>query len=425
MGSYKTKITITDFGPYITELILYADVQVSQNDISAEDFVVYTERKDKKTGKIVQAKNYFWVDTPGQPAKGFRDVVRVYPCDSEGNPCHRGNWIALEMGTDALGKIIEGMSYTENDYKVTYVKSSGILKSGYTFTQNSGCVCPQLKGWKNHQSQTGRFQLRYGFYTPSSEISCPLPLIVWLHGAGEGGTETEIAYTGNKAVEFSSEKIQQYFGGQAWVLVPQCPTVWMDDGKEQLGQSNISIYTSSLKDCIDEFVNEHSGMVDMSRIYLGGCSNGGFMTLRMAVDYPGFFAAVFPVCEAFYQENITETVVNRLKNTPCWFVHCKGDTLVDPEKTSVPLYLKLCSSGASNVHFTYVESMDSQVSAFWKNVQLPPHIFDHGVWVDVYNDKCRTDFDGSPVICQGHEVSLLEWLGYQKLDCSDVYEFGR
>ena len=48
---------------------------------------------------------------------------------------------------------------------------------------------------------------------------------------------------------------------------------------------------------IDEFIDLHPD-IDRDRVYIGGCSNGGFMTMRMLLSYPDFFAAAYPVCEA-------------------------------------------------------------------------------------------------------------------------------
>lgn len=55
------------------------------------------------------------------------------------------------------------------------------------------------------------------------------PLVVYLHGAGEGKGATQgegatRAYTGNRVTALSQKQIQRYFGGFAWVLVPQSPT---------------------------------------------------------------------------------------------------------------------------------------------------------------------------------------------------------
>ena len=45
--------------------------------------------------------------------------------------------------------------------------------------------------------------------------------------------------------------------------------------------------------------------IDTNRIYLGGDSNGGFMTMKMLIRNPGRYAAAFPVCEALDDSAIT------------------------------------------------------------------------------------------------------------------------
>lgn len=68
----------------------------------------------------------------------------------------------------------------------------------------------------------------------------------------------------------------------------------MDNGVEQLGRSNQSIYSPVLKALIDEFVAEHADRIDTDRIVVAGLSNGGFMTLRLCADYPDSLPRAFP-----------------------------------------------------------------------------------------------------------------------------------
>lgn len=125
----------------------------------------------------------------------------------------------------------------------------------------------------------------------------------------------------------------------------------MDNGVEQLGHSNQSIYSPVLKALIDEFVAEHADRIDTDRIVVAGLSNGGFMTLRLCADYPDFFAAGLPCCAPWY--NATDEDVAALAKTPLWFTHSKGDELVHPQQTVLPLFARLRDAGA-NVHLTYL-----------------------------------------------------------------------
>ena len=88
---------------------------------------------------------------------------------------------------------------------------------------------------------------------------------------------------------------------------------------------------------------------------IGGCSNGGFMTMRMVIDFPDFFAAAYPVCEALYDETISDVDIGKIAHMPIWFTHAACDTIVPPEETAVPTYKRLKAAGAENVHFSYYD----------------------------------------------------------------------
>ena len=415
MYTYKTFTTITDMGPYVTKLIIQLPDGIGISQLHPETLEVYVERKSKVTGDLIYTKNFLKPDEEPYPSQGYQKVTKIYPCDSDGLWCDNGNHAALELESSMLGKRTEGTmlssAYVINDYKITLSNlSSQNHPSSVIFDTCLGDICPQLKGWANSEHTTGELKLNYGYFTPEN-LSDKYPLVIWLHGAGEGGTDPKIAYTGNKVVHLSSPEIQKKLGGKAWILVPQCPTVWMDDGIEQLGHSNISIYTKPLKECIDEFIRQHCGYIDTDKIFIGGCSNGGFMTVRMIIDYPGFFAAAFPACEAFYEENITDTMISQLKALPIWFIHDKDDELVNPAQTSLPLYHKLINAGAENIHFTYYDRSNNIFKEYGNKFKFPPETFKHAVWVNVYNDDCFTDIDGHLAMDNGKPVTLWTWLG--------------
>lgn len=112
---------------------------------------------------------------------------------------------------------------------------------------------------------------------------------------GEGGTDPSIDLLANKVTVLADVPFQKCMN-QAYVLVPQCPTMWMDDGKgEYKSDTKDSIYTKSLFELIDSYVKENRD-IDTNRIYIGGCSNGGYMTMEMLLHYPHYFAAAFPIC---------------------------------------------------------------------------------------------------------------------------------
>ena len=87
------------------------------------------------------------------------------------------------------------------------------------------------------------------------------------------------------------------------------------------------MYVGKLKATIDEFLDAHPE-IDRDRVYIGGCSNGGVMTMRMVIDFPDFFAAAYPVCEALYDETISDVDIGKIAHMPIWFTHAACDTIV-------------------------------------------------------------------------------------------------
>ncbi|EFB77563.1 prolyl oligopeptidase family serine peptidase [Subdoligranulum variabile] len=417
MANYKTVTRMTDTGPYIEKLILDLGREAGANDLSPAGFHVHVTRYEKD-GTILMRKERG--ADKALPSLGTVTVRVAYPCDAEGRRLLSGCFAALELEEERLNKRIEGSvlasRYIRNAYRVTQIRDlppreeGGVALSGLVFDTCTEDLCPALEGWTN-----GENTLRYGAYTPAQANGGEkLPLLVWLHGAGEGGDDPLVAYTGNRVTALSSPEVQTKLGGAAWILVPQCPTVWMDDGREQLSHVNQSIYVKPLKACIDAFVEQHADSIDRDRIWVAGVSNGGFMTIRMLADYPGFFAAAAPGCEAFFEENLTDSVLDAVQQTPLWLTHAKGDELVDPTQTSLPLYRRLKDRGMENLHMTYWDEVVDPTGRYREADGRPRSYFRHGVWILMLDDACRTDLDGSRVLCDGVPVTLWEWMGKQR-----------
>lgn len=416
--SYMTVTEVTDYGPYVTKIILPISEPVKSEAVSKETFNVYVERRSKKTGEVLQLRTD-WTSEELHPSKGYCRVTEAYTSDAEGNKSELGSHITLELEIEAIDRLNSEVAFLEHnvyvfcDFRVTQVKelpTDHDSISGLVFDHFSGGKMEQVNGWVNSQSSYTDMPMRFGYYTPTMS-SGKRPLIIWLHGAGEGGYDTAIAYTGNNVVNLSSEKVQSLFGG-AYVLAPQVPTMWMDDGSGEYTQSGNSMYVNALKALIDEFVESHSD-IDTNRIYIGGCSNGGFMTMRMIIDYPGFFAAAYPVCEALYDKVITNQDIEAIKNTPIWFTHAKNDTVVKPENTVIPTYERLIKAGAPNVHFSFFDKVVDTSGIFKDAEGNPFEFFGHGSWIYMLKDECLFDYDGTSVKEDGSKVTLLQWLALQ------------
>jgi len=112
-----------------------------------------------------------------------------------------------------------------------------------------------------------------------------LPVIVFLHGAGERGATSE-----NLEKLIMTHGIPKYFGNncdfhghRVITLSPACPdnVVW----------DNIAY---SLKSWIDSAVSEFGG--DKEKIAITGISMGGFGTWNMIITFPDYFCCAAPIC---------------------------------------------------------------------------------------------------------------------------------
>ncbi len=427
MGNlYYQVVDVTDFGPYVTKQVLGMPREVSAEELKPELFSVYVEVKDKSGRTVELPKNFIQRDQ-FVPSRGYRPVTAAYPSDLYGTPVKgKSRFTALEMPYGPIWKCSAALaadfkningheSYTVRDYRVTLTGPVGEgddALDGLVFDTAAGVFNPKAERFLTGVSDDPDLPIRYGYFVPR-RLDGKKPLIIFLHGAGEGGQDLPIAWSGNKVTEFTEDWMQEKFGG-AFVLVPQCDTMWLDDGSGKYGDSGKSMYTEALMAAIDGFIDRFGAVIDRRRIYIGGDSNGGFMTMRMMMSYPDAFTAAFPICEAMLDKRISDRDIESLKKIPIWFIHAQNDPVVKPQDYAVPTYKRLIAAGAENCHFTYWEKIVDLHAGFKNEKGEPFEYMGHFAWIPVFNDDCRLDFDGKPVLLNGREATLMEWLAAQK-----------
>lgn len=418
--SYYAIIEITDHGPYVTKLVLPMPVNVKAEAVKPECFSVYVVRKDKK-GEILKISRNWLEKTDKELSKGYCVVKAAYPSCHHGVRKEEGEFVTLEMKYGPLDSLSAAIAcpndfneFIISDYRITQIAEIPADEerlTGLVFDLCAGNTMKQAEKFLHGISSYEEEPLKYGYFVPQTGNG-RRPLIIWLHGAGEGGQDPTIAYTSNKVVNLASDAIQAKFGG-AYMLVPQTPTFWMNDGSGQYGRTGKSKYGEALKALIDEFIARNDAAIDTNRIYIGGCSNGGFMTMRMVLDYPDFFAAAYPVCEALFNEVISDADIETIKHVPIWFTHSKDDLIVKPEETVIPTYKRLIKAGAKNVHFSFFDKVVDIHGLFADEKGEPFNYIGHFSWIYALNDDCHLDYDGKPVVVEGKEVSLMDWLAMQ------------
>ena len=276
----------------------------------------------------------------------------------------------------------------------------------------------------------GEVTLTYASYEPWSlkgdgKVN---PLIIWLHGGGEGGVDVSITLLGNEVVSLIRPQIQSHFtteGGAngAYVLSIQCPTMWMNTSKGFGHGDYPSLYADVLKSCIDDYLDRHPD-VDRNRVYLGGCSNGGFMTMHMLIRHPRFFAAAYPTCEAYMDQYISDVEIQTLAEENIWIVQSYDDTTVDPKVHCIPTFQRMAKAGGKNVWMSMFESVVGMDNPGMK-------LFGHFSWCYLFNDAVTHSQDpaseeivpsndgGGTIAPQGH-ANIFEWMNAQVLTAPEI-----
>lgn len=185
----------------------------------------------------------------------------------------------------------------------------------------------------------GDYSIDYSYYSPvKKNDTTKYPLVVWLHGMGDGSESGKPVEKSNIAY-WSSDEFQARFepAGGAFILAAR--------SREEDGIYWDNEMLEPLRAAIDDFIAKNKANIDLSRIYVGGYSMGGKMTLKMAVAYPEMFAAAFPICPAWAPSE--ELIEKSLTDMPIWLTSSTRDPLVNYYLAVSPTWEKIAA--ASNI----------------------------------------------------------------------------
>ena len=160
------------------------------------------------------------------------------------------------------------------------------------------------------------------------------PLLLFLHGAGERGTDLKLV-TKHGPMKLVAQGKEFPF----LILSPQCPLEqrWADD---------------ALLALLDHVAARYR--VDLRRAYLTGLSMGGYGTWSLGTRYPERFAGIAPVCGGGSAANILlarQTKTRALRSLAVWAFHGAKDDVVPPVESKV-MVAALKKAGCRKVRLT-------------------------------------------------------------------------
>lgn len=292
-----------------------------------------------------------------------------------------GNVVTLKFDTDDAAAVTSFYSGTTNAYDVSYLitqkgeieTADGIVEPAkYEDTSITNRIVDdfQVGSATNEAGKT----LNYRYYDPIEvngvNADGEYPLILFLHGSGESGSNNLSQIIANKGAVAWVEP-DRVAENPVYVLAPQCPSAregWISEDNEAL-----------VLQMLDEFIAAHP-QVDESRIYIQGLSMGGIGTWNMILSHPDKFAAAIPICgrvpTEFYAND--GAAFDALANLPIWVAHAEDDSSVNIQgsddavaalqahgNNSVKYYKYLPGSITPNPHHSWEAVYEDQEIYNW------------------------------------------------------------
>lgn len=424
-GTQKVFIIAEDWGPVVKKTVIQLNSTIQNESIGDEDneFAVVETK---------QALNAYWEETT---ATTQRTILDVYASDELGNEVS-GNtsYITIDMYVSPT-MTGEGAAFFYspvtwyNQWCETYkldIQLNGTLTSidgdiitaievdnSIDLSNDNDRICGVINKFTSSEFKSSDGNtLPYASYSPIKDNK-KNALVIWLHGAGEGGSNPEIAYLGNEVSSLISDEFQNKFKG-AYVLVPQCPEGYgwpVDAEGNYTSGATPSKWRDSLFELIDTYVNNNSD-IDTDRIIIGGCSNGGNMVYDIVLSHMGYFAAAFPMCHEYDIKVVTEEQLNYLMDFPVWSTY----TLEDSSSFlgSIPIVEKMKEIGATNFHYSEFPDASDESGRYFGdpndlysldtsgNSTTPLKYDGHWAWTKFFNNATKEG-----------ELSAWDWLAKQ------------
>ena len=257
------------------------------------------------------------------------------------------------------------MKYPAFTLAVLAVLLSAVITRAADFTDEQYQKLEKLE----FQTSDGQ-KLLYRLYKPEGLTEGQkYPLVVFLHGAGERGTDNELQVRGQDMflhLIFSEEGQKN----KAFLVAPQCPPKirWTE------GRGLDGTPLKQAHELVEQI--KKTFPIDEKRVYVTGVSMGGFGTWDWLRNYADETAAAMPVCGWIDIPSLC--AVPGVKDKPIWIFHGDVDRAV-PVRCSRDAYAAL-QKVTPNVKYTEYPGVG------------------HNSWINAYRD-----------------AELAKWMYQQKL----------
>jgi predicted esterase len=211
----------------------------------------------------------------------------------------------LRVNFTNVGYYFEG-NINSNFTQLTGIWTDGTNSWPLTFDRN-----PSIDEMEARTYSDGFGTLPYRLFVPTISPAQSAPLVVFLHGSGERGSDNRIqitAHTAALAFTFNENQAKQ----RCILAAPQCPSggSWVDTAR----RAQIPGLIATLKALFN---------IDTNRVYVTGLSMGGIGTWDLLSRNTNLFAAGIPMSGS------TSASASTFFQIPVWDFHASNDGTVN------------------------------------------------------------------------------------------------
>lgn len=216
--------------------------------------------------------------------------------------------------------------------------------------------------------------LPYRIYVPEET---PRTLILFLHGAGERGTDNQ------RQIEYNNQFLHRYINSEyvkthpAVILAPQCPegVQWCEKPWAEGSYDGLPEESTPLKLVVElckETIKAYS--LDPTHSVVTGISMGGFGTWDLISRHPGMFFKAIPICGggSTKREDVERIVKSGVQ---IWTFHGDADDDV-PVQGTRDVVEAIRKAGGTPRYTEYEGVMHGSWEPAYKEAELMTWIFD-------------------------------------------------
>ena len=202
------------------------------------------------------------------------------------------------------------------------------------------------------------------------------PIVFFLHGAGERGSDNEKQLVHGSTLFLKEENLNKF---PAIIVFPQCPTEdYWSNAKVNRKKRPVSFKYKNRKkptkalglvmDLVDETIEK--SYVKKDQVYVMGLSMGGMGTFELLYRKPNIFAAAIPICGGGDPKGTKEYAAK----VPLWIFHGAKDDVVSPH-LSIKMADKIIENGGHPNLTIYSDANHNSWDAAFAETELLTWLF--------------------------------------------------